>query len=238
MRAMEVVVGKIDINLVEDMPFVHKSDSTAEASWSGGLSLLKDQFPGKELCCARDSYITDACEKVRLEELFKPSESLNAGELYISHVFHHKGYPVDPELDNAITLPQCLASHAIKQFRIKRLVAGAAGTGTALHQHSRAYFHNIKGKKRWFLACPSAENGDILSKYTYDISNKRISSISDWFDKESTKLATELQGCSVIDLEPGESLYIPDGFFHAVLNLSFTVGVAFSWEEKFQNRPG
>lgn len=196
-------------------------------SWPIRLNLLREQFPGKELSCARDSYITDTCAKVKLENLFNPCRSLQSGELYISHVFHRKGDPVDLELDDAIPIPQCLGSHAIRQFRIKRLVAGASGTGTALHQHSRAYFHNLKGSKRWFLAYPSRENADILSEYTYDISNKKIASIGEWFEKVTPKLLAELEGCNIIDLKAGESLYIPDGFFHAVLNLDFTVGLHF-----------
>jgi mannose-6-phosphate isomerase-like protein (cupin superfamily) len=230
---MDFVTGKININLVGEKPFVHR-DPISEIVWSRSLRFLKEKFPYKQLCCASDSYITDTPLRIQLSDIFEPKQSFKSSETYVSHVFHQNGNSIDSELDSALPTPECLGEHAVKHFRIKRLVAGPSGTGTALHQHSRAYFHNIIGVKRWFLACPSQENEAILSEYAYDVNKKKIHSISEWFNVNASKLTKRLSGCSQIDLEPGDSLYIPDGYYHAVLNMEFTAGVAFSWEKRFQ----
>lgn len=233
---MDLVIGNFDINLVGDKPFVHR-DPPTEIKWQKCLRHLKDKFPYKQLDCSSDSYITETPLRIQLSELSEHSRIFKSSEVYVSHVFHRSGISIDRELDNLLPTPDCLGIQAISQFRIKRLVAGPRGTGTALHQHSRAYFHNIKGTKRWFIACPTEENASILSEYAYDIKNKRINSIGEWFSENSYELSQKNPECSLIDLKPGESLYIPDGYYHAVLNMNFTAGVAYSWEKRFQVRP-
>lgn len=233
---MDLVIGNVDINLVGHKPFIHR-DETCAVAWRETLKKLQKEFLDKGLRCASDSYITETSAEVRVRDLFDQSGILASASLYVSHVFHQNGCSVDTTLDNIIPVPDSLGSHAIKKFRIKRLVAGAAGTGTALHKHSRAYFYNVTGKKRWFLACPTEENVRVLSEYEYDVNNKRIVSIGDWFGSDLEILSRKLEKYCVIDMSPGDCLYIPDGFYHAILNLEFTIGVAYSWEAGDQNSP-
>jgi len=56
-------MGKININLVGEMPFVHRNP-TSEIVWSISLRFLKEKFPYKQLYCASDSYITDTPLKI------------------------------------------------------------------------------------------------------------------------------------------------------------------------------
>ena len=233
---MDQVIGKLDINLVGDRPFVTKEPSTDNV-WSKRLKLLSGHFPTKQLSCASDAYITETPLKVNLSDVFDPSGSFNSLGIYVSHVFHKNGHSIDTDLDRILLPPDCLGRQAIREFRIKRLVAGPPGTGTALHQHSRAFFCNIEGRKRWFLAAPTVENAERLTEYRYDLKNKSIKPISEWFIEDVPRLMQTLTGCSLVDLKPGDSLYIPDGYYHAVLNMEFTAGVAFSWEKESQINP-
>lgn len=233
---MDLVTGKFDINLVEHKPFVHK-DPAFKDLWPKILDSLRDNFPNKRLYCASDSYITETPMSINLSNILQADNSFISQEVYVSHVFHRNGHSIDPELDFILPTPECLGIDAVGQFRIKRLVAGASGTGTALHQHSRAYFHNIMGTKKWFLAPPTKQNQVILSEFAYDVKNKKIDSISEWFALELPRLCKRMSGYSLVELEPGHSLYIPDGYYHAVLNMSFTVGIAYSWERRFQIGP-
>lgn len=233
---MDLVIGKFDINLVGDKPFVTKELST-DNLWSKRLQLLSGHFPNKQLSCTSDAYITETPLRVNMLDVFGPSGSFNLLGIYVSHVFHKNGQSIDTDLDRILASPDCLGPQAIREFRIKRLVAGPPGTGTALHQHSRAFFCNIEGRKRWLLAAPTVENAERLREYSYDLKNKSIRPIREWFIDDVPRLMQTLTGCSLVDLKPGESLYIPDGYYHAVLNMEFTTGVAFSWEKESQIVP-
>lgn len=231
---MDIVSGRFDFNFVGHRPFIHRDSSSIEP-WLETLDYLRDNYPQKTFSCSSDSYITDACRFLKLEDFFIDSGTAKDSNLYISHVFHQNGRTLDHDLDSIIPTPECLNQSIVQRFRIKRFVAGPKDTGTALHQHSRAYFHNIVGVKRWFLAKPSQENNKSLACFSYDINNKSISSISKWFNVHASKYSVQLKDAFLFDLFPGDSLFIPDGYHHAVLNLTSTVGVAFSWESKFQH---
>ncbi len=230
---MDIVSGHFDFNFVGHRPFIHR-DASSMKPWLESLDSLKGNFSLKTLSCSSDAYITDACRSVKLGDFFHDSGFSQESHLYISHVFHQNGRSLDLDLDNLFPTPECLNKSIVQRFRIKRFLAGPKGTGTALHQHSRAYFYNIVGVKRWFLAKPSQENNDSLASFSYDVNNKSIHSISDWFNSHASKLSVQLKDAFLFDLHPGDSLFIPDGFHHAVLNLTSTVGVAFSWESNFQ----
>jgi len=230
---MDLVTGKFDINLFGNKPFVAREPSIVNL-WTKRLQILSLEFPSKQLSCASDAYITDTPLRVNLSDVFGPTRRFGSPGIYISHVFHRNGESTDIDLDRIIPTPDCLGPQAIREFRIKRLVAGPPGTGTALHQHSRALFCNIEGIKRWFLAAPTPKNGEMLAEYAYDLKNKSIKSIRDWFAEDLTRLMQSLTDCCLVDLKPGEALYIPDAFYHAVLNIEFTTGVALSWEKESQ----
>ena len=231
---MDVVSGLLNFNLIGHSPFIHHSGSENQ-SWLDCLNYLKAQYPLKRLDCATDAYITDPNQSILLGQLFEDSNKLLSNtRLYVSHVFHKNGNTCDNELDDLIPTPECLNDNIVKSFRIKRLVAGSKDTGTALHQHSRAYFHNISGLKRWFLARPTQRNNESLAAFSYDLKQRPIASISKWFYSHSDEFVDSLDDACVIDLKAGESLFIPDGFHHAVLNLSTSIGVAYSWEYQSQ----
>ena len=226
---MDFVSGCLNFHLIGYSPFVHRSASESQ-SWLDCLNHLKAKYPLKLLDCATDAYITDSRESIRLENFFQDIDKTpSIPPLYVSHVFHENGDTLDKDLDNLFLTPECLNNDIIKRFRIKRLVAGAKGTGTALHNHSRTCFCNISGVKRWFLAKPTQHNNDLLAAFSYDLKQRPIVSISQWFDCQSFDLVDSLDDACIIDLKAGEYLFIPDGFHHAVLNLTTSIGVAFSW---------
>jgi len=232
---VDIVSGRLNLNLIGHSPFVHHSGHDSQ-SWLDCLNHLKAKYPLKLLDCATDAYITDSRESICLKDFFQDIDKTpSIPPLYVSHVFHKNGDTIDKDLDNLFSVPECLNNNIIKRFRIKRLVAGTKGTGTALHQHSRAYFCNISGLKRWFLAKPTQHNNDLLAAFSYDLKQRPIVSISQWFYCQSFDLVDSLEDACIIDLKAGESLFIPDGFHHAVLNLSTSIGVAFSWEHQFQH---
>lgn len=230
---MDTIDQETDIRICDRKPFIYKPRDETER-WKKFEKSLLNELKNKRLTISTDGYITETNGEICLNSYLHKKEDLSAMVGYISHLIHRNGESVDKELDTILPLPKIIGNKQIKKYRIKRLIAGHKNSGTALHNHSRAYFMNLCGEKKWFLAQPTEKNTKILEKYRYDITDKRIDSVSKWFNENSRNLAEELDGGEIINLQAKESLFIPDNYFHAVLNLETTIGVAFSWEKKDQ----
>ena len=96
---------------------------------------------------------------------------------------------------------------------------GVAGTGTFCHQHSSAYNAMLWGRKRWFLFPPSAHVGAAEPPFV----QHAPTDMATWLNTTLPSLPTKPAQCVQ---EPGELLWLPDGFLHCVLNLRESVGVA------------
>tara|TARA_Y100000739_G_C20504917_1_gene416763 strand:+ start:259 stop:957 length:699 start_codon:yes stop_codon:yes gene_type:complete len=231
---MDTIDQEIDIRICDSKPFIYKPRNEIE-QWDKFKKLLLNELKNKHMTISTDGYITETNGETYLNSYMHKKQNSSEMVGYISHLIHRNGESIDQELDVILPLPKIISNKQIKKYRIKRLIAGHKNSGTALHNHSRAYFMNLCGEKKWFIAQPTEKNTEILEKYRYDINDKRISSVSKWFNENSTNLAEELDGGEVVNLQANESLFIPDNYYHAVLNLQTTIGVAFSWEKKDQH---
>jgi mannose-6-phosphate isomerase-like protein (cupin superfamily) len=88
---------------------------------------------------------------------------------------------------------------------------GGAGTGAYCHQHSAAYNALIYGRKRWFVYPPNAFFGP------------HGAVMLEWLNTTYPHLPTRPVECIQ---ESGETLFVPQGFPHCVLNLQESVGIA------------
>ena len=92
---------------------------------------------------------------------------------------------------------------------------GPALTGAHMHQHTTAFNLVATGRKRW-----------ALSPYNLDkeaTEQGQETKALDWFLNILPELQTELGGglCRLLEFEqgPGELVFVPDQYYHAVLNL-------------------
>ena len=105
-------------------------------------------------------------------------------------------YPVDRRATNAI------------------FYLGPQGSGTGFHVHSAAYNALIYGRKRWFLLPP------------------RVPAVKDnsegaWSEKLSDQNLNRLPVRPLVcDQMAGETLYVPEGWQHAVVNIEPSIGIA------------
>lgn len=89
---------------------------------------------------------------------------------------------------------------------------GAAGTNTYFHQHATAYNFLTAGRKKWYLLPPSANIGPTITTLPW------------WIENVMPRLKIKPIECIQ---HPGEILFIPNGWFHAVYNIDEVVGIAF-----------
>lgn len=232
-KAMEKFTGVIDLNICDTQPFINmlpKNSSYSQTLKGKITQVLKH----KRLNVSTDGYITEVNGTTQFDNFLDKTLRTKSKIVYISHIIHKDGITIDKELDTILSTTNIFTYNKIVKYRMKRLIAGHKNSGTAIHSHSRACFVNLYGKKKWFLAKPTTKNEKILEEFKYDINNKKIVSVKDWFKEKSELLINQLEESELINLEENEILYIPDGYYHAVLNLETTLGIAFSWEKKYQ----
>jgi histone arginine demethylase JMJD6 len=128
------------------------------------------------------------------------------------------------------------------------LLVGAPRSGTALHVDpicTAAWNTLVSGRKRWMLFPPFDQNDKNGNKYEVNESEKSYhihandeaatndsehttvpDSVSHWFqDVYPTLPRSALQGVYDFVQNPGETVYVPNGWKHCVLNLDLSVAV-------------
>lgn len=112
-----------------------------------------------------------------------------------------------------------------KKLRISRFYAGSKYTGTNLHNHTPALNYLITGKKLWIM-CPSTKiNNQIIKDRKMDY-GKVTTSSKEWFQNTDF---SGFENLIIFEQNSNEIVYIPDKYYHAIINLSYTQGITYSW---------
>jgi hypothetical protein len=101
--------------------------------------------------------------------------------------------------------------------------------GTLPHIHGNAFNILQEGKKEWIFYDASKEHNPQGYEVLQD-SNRRYgigSHAKDWFRKEVPRLPRKLDHVYRCEQQPGDIVFIPHGFCHAVLNHSEVMGIVF-----------
>ncbi|KAH9503774.1 JmjC domain-containing protein 8 [Bulinus truncatus] len=120
----------------------------------------------------------------------------------------------DTELPHSLRLPVYFHTDHSKDDSIFFL--GSSLTGVVFHKHSDTWNAVAYGKKRWFLY-PTTRTppGGVYHGFT----------LMDWFHKVYPQL-TEAEKPIECVQRGGEILYLPEGMYHATLNLGDTIALA------------
>lgn len=119
------------------------------------------------------------------------------------------------------------------KLRISRFYYGENSSGTYIHQHSPALNYLIKGKKLWIMFPNYMQNilfmkNNDLNYYCY-VNNNTSKSFINWLDLNLNKLIENIYGLQIFIQNAGEVVYIPNLFYHGVLNIEEFFGVTYSW---------
>ena len=99
---------------------------------------------------------------------------------------------------------------------VAQFALGSPGTGSPVHYHNAAWNGLFYGLKKWYLLPPS---------------EKLISSVpvKEWVDTHVPALESTVRVASCVQ-QPGDIIFVPNNWAHAVLNLKSSVAIA--WEGK------
>ncbi|KAK7102585.1 uncharacterized protein [Littorina saxatilis] len=140
-------------------------------------------------------------------------EKNSTSGLPMYYIFDRDFY-YDSSLPATIRLPPYFPSDKKQQDSIFFL--GASGSGVVFHKHADTWNGVVFGKKRWFLyPMHHTPPGGVHHGY----------SILDWFELVYPNLTAEQRPLECVQ-EGGEILYLPEGFYHATLNIGDTIAVA------------
>lgn len=135
-------------------------------------------------------------------------------------------------LQNLIPLPNLITD--INKLRISRLYTGHKYLGTHLHKHSCALNYLISGIKLWIIIPNNHQNIQFLlqNNFTYEYFSKQNNQKNNtlkWFIDNYMLLINNIKDISIFYQHTGQIIYIPDSFYHAVINLEDSYGITYSW---------
>lgn len=145
-------------------------------------------------------------------------------------------------IKNDIPLPDIDRNEIL---RISRFYSGYKYSGSNIHNHTKAINYLISGKKLWILFPNTYHNIMFLRQNNLDYQsniNKMHLSKHNCVDKENTPLnifidnydllINNIEDINIILQEEGEAIYIPEFYFHSIINLDDCYGITYSYMSK------
>lgn len=177
-------------------------------------------------------------QNITMKEFIKSIE--NDETLYLNNVSRIFGN--HPELLKHLDLENIekyTGVDVVNSTNVTHMFMGGKDTGTTLHcSITGNFFYNIKGKKKWYLINPE------YSPYLKPITSKTglfAVSLYDICNANKNDYILNIPRYEFV-LEPGDMLYNPPWWWHAVINKSdYTIGCANRFTDflvSFKNNPG
>ena len=167
---------------------------------------------------ARDSLSQPSVSMAAYSEYCATSADGDDAPLYI---FDQK---LPPSLTASYTIPQCFAHDAMSGIASLRplpplwLLVAAKRSGTPIHDHPHTVAWNVllTGTKLWAILPPG--------EASHALANDQGSALS-WFLRNGQSLPPTTV---TIIQRPGETVFVPNGWFHIVLNVEDTTALSSS----------
>jgi len=164
-----------------------------------------------------------------------PSHSDISSFLYISHPFLIHYCQKGRELLNILYDNRYSHSNNTKDFNLFHYLCGARNTFTQIHNHATATALLFEGMKEWWLAPPSVENAKRLQPLFMDRVSHSFrnpgSSLDEWLEMKSSDVSS-IEELVIIFQPANTSLYIPNKWYHGVLNHAYSTSITLSWDYK------
>uniref|UniRef100_A0A6B2L3R4 JmjC domain-containing protein n=1 Tax=Arcella intermedia TaxID=1963864 RepID=A0A6B2L3R4_9EUKA len=150
------------------------------------------------------------------------------------YVFDSKFYRRIPELEQHYSVPSLFWQDWFSLFGIKRpshrwFLMGPARSGTPFHidpTGTAAWNALLYGQKKWYLYPPDAPPPGVYYNYLENgnIKDFKAPSILKWLFDVYPFLSPQQRPIEFVQ-QTGEMVYVPAGWWHAVVNISETVSV-------------
>uniref|UniRef100_A0A6C0D919 JmjC domain-containing protein n=1 Tax=viral metagenome TaxID=1070528 RepID=A0A6C0D919_9ZZZZ len=119
-------------------------------------------------------------------------------------------------------------SKSINNLERCDLFIGKKYTGTHLHNHLEAINYLVYGKKLWLIFPDSKKNIKYIKSIT-SYPNKTKTNAIDWLNINYNKLKKNIEDLYIFIQKDKECVYIPLYYFHMVINLEDSGGIAYNF---------
>lgn len=113
------------------------------------------------------------------------------------------------------------------EYKISRIYCGSTGTGSHFHYHPPALNYLISGKKLWLILPPTKKNTHYYNTYAQYCTTDVLP--LEWIDEKLPHLINNTNNVLMFTQEKGSVVYIPNSWYHFVVNLTDVVGITYSW---------
>eukprot|EP00930_Biecheleria_cincta_P036007 TRINITY_DN24727_c0_g1_i2.p1 TRINITY_DN24727_c0_g1~~TRINITY_DN24727_c0_g1_i2.p1 ORF type:complete len:357 (+),score=37.59 TRINITY_DN24727_c0_g1_i2:59-1129(+) len=155
------------------------------------------------------------------------------------YIFDDEFLEIHSAMALAYSRPMCFAEDLMDVLRCttrvpyQGLLIGAERSGSYLHidtLETSAWNSLISGKKRWVIFSPEASAWSLQgSSFSDSCSEKteniRYETAAGWLHDKYPGLVLDAGCCFDFLQLPGETVYVPRGWWHCVVNLDFSVAV-------------
>lgn len=158
--------------------------------------------------------------------------------LYISHPFRQHYCDLGRQLLSSLYDLSYSHSSDPDDYMLFHYLMGGRFSFTHAHNHDTATAILLDGLKEWWICPPHSSNSHLIqpafmSRVRYLYTNP-TSSFYDWLDA-NTELVTPIESLSVLAQPPGSSLYLPDKWYHAVINHQLSSSITLAWPYPVSN---
>lgn len=179
---------------------------------------IPDSVRKSKLCSSSDSRSkeTDSVSKV------------SSKKNYIFHDFVkypmkcardlQKEYPLDSTLKYSFGEPESIFYYI-----------GKRNTGTILHRHAAAVNILSRGRKKWLLFPPTRKNIELVERLHSDWNTSDETRVIEWERRFRSKLVDRSEIVFDFIQNENEMLFIPENWYHEVINLSDSRGIVFAF---------
>lgn len=172
--------------------------------------------------------------KTNLNYTFNEIMNDKNNEISKNYIYIYQNILIDSNMKKIITefinLPKNIKN--IDDLIMCRFYSGHMNSGTYLHNHSSTLNYLFRGKKLWLMIPNTSENSSYLklNNFMYDVEylHKNEKNIKDWYIKNLLKIKNDIVDSEIFIQNEGEVIFIPNLYYHAVLNLDFCIGITFN----------
>ena len=119
-------------------------------------------------------------------------------------------------------------------YRTSRIYYGHQNFPILIHKHSSALNYLVKGKKLWIIF-PSTQHNNVKFNEMEDIFNDNNNNVNDDYNKflieNFNNIKNDIHDFHFFVQDEKEIVYIPDYWWHGLINLDSSLGITFSWEK-------
>jgi hypothetical protein len=152
-------------------------------------------------------------------------EFLNSESKDYKYVFHKFIMNMENLILKEINIKDYIPNFNLNNIscKLSEFYLGDIKTGTHLHNHINVLNFLIYGKKLWIIFPPTSTNKTLIKENNWIYTNLN-ENVYDFFIKNINYILKNFKNVTITFQESNEIIYIPNKFYHLVINYSENIG--------------